>query len=83
MSALADSAVGWEKNGNSDEAASADKVLLTTEEAAERLGVGRSTLYALIRSGKLRTVKIGRRRLVPVTAIPQLIQSLLEETEET
>jgi excisionase family DNA binding protein len=83
MSALAEIAVQWEEKVHPGTPGSADKVLLTTDEAAERLGVGRSTLYTLIRSGTLRTVKIGRRRLVPITAIPELIQSLLEETEET
>jgi excisionase family DNA binding protein len=56
-------------------------LLITTNEAARRLGgVGRSTLYDLIRSGRLRTVKIGRRRLVPVDALPDCIASLAEDT---
>lgn len=58
-----------------------EKLLLTTGEAAKQLGIGRSTLYDLIRSGKLRTVKIGRRRLVPATALTDVIETLTEETE--
>ncbi|KPM52729.1 hypothetical protein ACG83_24960 [Frankia sp. R43] len=58
-----------------------EKLLLTTDEAAETLGIGRSTLYDLIRSGKLRTVKIGRRRLVPAAALADAINTLLEESE--
>jgi excisionase family DNA binding protein len=57
-----------------------DKLLLTTTEAAERLGIGRSSLYDLIRSNRLRTVKIGRRRLVPLTALDDAIALLVEET---
>jgi excisionase family DNA binding protein len=37
-----------------------DRLLLTPEEAAEILRVGRTTVYALMRSGELRPVHIGR-----------------------
>ena len=37
------------------------KLLFTVPETCESLGISRSTLYALIRSGKLHTVKIGER----------------------
>ncbi|MBM7784967.1 helix-turn-helix domain-containing protein [Tenggerimyces flavus] len=57
-----------------------DKLLLTTTEAAQRLGIGRSALYDLIRTRRLRTVKIGARRLVPVDALPEVIAVLVEET---
>lgn len=33
-------------------------------EACTRIGVGRTTLYELIRAGELRTVKFGARTLV-------------------
>lgn len=46
--------------------------LLTVEQAAERASIGRSLAYALIRRGELRSVKIGRRRLVPADAIAAL-----------
>jgi excisionase family DNA binding protein len=51
---------------------------LRVEEAARLLNVGRSTAYDLIRSGRLRSVKIGRRRLVPRDALDALIASLQE-----
>lgn len=44
--------------------------------ACERLGVGRSTLYDLIRNGRIRTVKVGRRRLIAESAIVEFIESL-------
>jgi excisionase family DNA binding protein len=40
------------------------KLLLTVEEAADRLGVGRTLMYALIRSGDVPSVQIGRLRRV-------------------
>ena len=38
-----------------------EKLLLTPEEAAEVLGLTRSTVYELLRLRLLRSVKIGRK----------------------
>ncbi|KPM53345.1 hypothetical protein ACG83_21665 [Frankia sp. R43] len=53
-----------------------DRLLLSTPDAAARLNIGRSTLYDLIRSGALPTVKIGRRRLVAVDDLARYAASL-------
>lgn len=45
------------------------RILLTVEEAGQRLGVGRTMAYSLVRSGALESVRIGRLRRVPVSAI--------------
>jgi excisionase family DNA binding protein len=37
------------------------------------LSIGRTLVFALIRDGKLRSVKIGRRRVVPVEAIEEFL----------
>jgi excisionase family DNA binding protein len=37
-----------------------EQLLLTAEEAARALNVGRTTLYALIKDGELHSVHIGR-----------------------
>src|SRR3712207_2567251 len=42
------------------EPVSSDPLLLTPEEAAEVLRVGRTTIYALIKAGELHAVHIGR-----------------------
>ncbi len=52
--------------------------LLTVDEAAEYLRVSRWTVYNLIRSNQLRTVKIGRRRLVTLAALSECVESLGE-----
>ena len=44
-------------------------LLLTAEEAAELLHIGRSKVYDLIRNGDLRSIKIGRLRRVPLDAV--------------
>ena len=51
-------------------------VLYDVDEAAEALRLSRSLLYELVRSGRLRTVKAGRRRLVPVAALDEYVASL-------
>ncbi|WP_043265376.1 helix-turn-helix domain-containing protein [Streptomyces sp. CT34] len=43
-------------------------VLLTVEEAARRLRIGRTTCYGLIRSGELESIDVGRLRRVPADA---------------
>lgn len=43
--------------------------LYSVEEAAELLGVGRTLAYAEIQAGRLRSHKVGRRRLVAASAI--------------
>ena len=55
-------------------------VLYDVDEAAEALRLSRSVLYELIRSGRLRTVKQGRRRLVPVSALAEYVDSLGRRT---
>jgi excisionase family DNA binding protein len=51
-------------------------VLYRVDEAAEALRLSRSSIYELIRSGQLRTVKHGARRLVPVDALGEFVRSL-------
>jgi excisionase family DNA binding protein len=51
--------------------------VLTIDEAAERLRVSRWTLYNLIRSNQLRTIKLGRR-LVPASALTECLDQLME-----
>lgn len=51
-------------------------VLYDVDEAAEALRLSRSALYELIRSGQLRSVKSGRRRLVPVEALAEYVARL-------
>jgi len=47
--------------------------LLSVDEAARHLGIGRSAVYAELAAGRLRSLKIGRRRLVPSAAIAEYV----------
>jgi excisionase family DNA binding protein len=50
--------------------------LLTVAQAAERLALGRTTVFGLCMSGVLRSVKIGRSRRIPADAIEEFIATL-------
>jgi excisionase family DNA binding protein len=52
------------------------RVLLRPQEAAEALGVSRTTVFELIRSGALRSVKIGAARRVSATALAEYVAAL-------
>ena len=47
--------------------------LLSIPEAAQALGVSRTALYGELRSGRLRSVHVGRRVLIPASAITERI----------
>ena len=43
-----------------------DRMLLTVEEAADGLGIGRSTMYTLMANGEVASIHLGRlRRIEP------------------
>jgi excisionase family DNA binding protein len=53
-----------------------ERMLLTVEEAAHVLGVGRSLMYELIARGAIKTVRIGRLRRIRPEALADYIASL-------
>ena len=59
--------------------------VLTVEEAAQRLRIGRTLMYALIAAGDVESVRIGRLRRVPTDALDEYVLRLrvLIEDEAT
>lgn len=55
------------------------RVLLTVEDAARRLSLGRTTMYALIKDGQIRTVRIGQLRRVPADALTAYVAQLADQ----
>ncbi|MFD8663717.1 helix-turn-helix domain-containing protein [Streptomyces globisporus] len=53
--------------------------LYRVPDAVRVLGLSRSVVYDLIRAGRLRTVKEGRTRLVPASAITDYVALLERE----
>ncbi len=56
-----------------------DRTLLTVEEAARRLSVGRTTLYALLKADQIDSVRIGRLRRIPAEALAAYTARLVAE----
>jgi excisionase family DNA binding protein len=54
-----------------------DQLLVTPEEAARRLSIGRTTVYELMSSGDLQSVNIGRCRRVPVSSLSLFVTRLI------
>ena len=48
--------------------------LLTLEELAERLRIGKRTAERLVAEGDIGSVKVGRRRLVPETEVERYLR---------
>jgi len=61
------------KNSKTLEPRTFEPRALSIEEAAEACGLSRATLYRLLNDGKLTTIKVGARRLVPVGSIDALL----------
>jgi len=54
-----------------------NRVLLTIEEAAEQLGIGRTLMCKLIKTGDVESVQIGRLRRIHVDAINEYAARLV------
>jgi excisionase family DNA binding protein len=52
-----------------------ERVLLTVEEAARRLQIGRTTAYRLVAEGQLASIQIGHLRRIPVDAVTAFVQN--------
>lgn len=61
------------------QAGAEDSALVGVPEAARRLNLGETTTKREIAAGRLRSVLVGRRRLVPVDAISEFAQRLTPE----
>ena len=53
-----------------------EQLLLTAEQAAEVLHVGRTTIFALLRDGALRSVRIGRCRRITRAELERYVATL-------
>ena len=51
-----------------------EALTMTVSEAAKVLGISRSSAYECVRRGELRAVRLGRRLVVPRSAVTELLQ---------
>jgi excisionase family DNA binding protein len=57
------------------------RLLLTVEEAAERIGICRAYMFKLIRQGDVRSVKVGRLRRVTPAALEDFVERLSGDSD--
>ena len=57
------------------------RLLLTPEETAQMLGIGRTRVFALIKTEKLASVTVGRSRRITPKAVEDYVRKLEEEQE--
>jgi excisionase family DNA binding protein len=57
------------------------QLLLSVEEAADQLRLGRTRTYELVMTRKIQSVKVGRRRLVVRSSLLDFVQTLLVEQD--
>ena len=56
-----------------------ESLVLTIQEAAEILRIGRSAAYEAARTGELPVIQFGRRKLVPRAALEKLLMNAGED----
>jgi excisionase family DNA binding protein len=54
--------------------ASQEPLLLSVRDASRALGLGRDATYRLVREGRLRSVRVGRRSLVPRSELESFVE---------
>lgn len=54
------------------------KLLLTMEEAAQALGLSLRLFYTLVLTNQVSSIKIGRCRRVPVTALQTFVEQQMQ-----
>ncbi|MFE1104118.1 excisionase family DNA-binding protein [Nocardiopsis alba] len=68
-----------ESNQDPRFAAPESKILLTVEEAADRLSLGRTSVFALIAANEIRSVKIGKARRIVASSLHDYVAAKLAD----
>lgn len=70
------------KRSNSTSASEVEsKLLLSVEEAAAMMSLGRTLVYTLVRRGEIASFKVGKSRRIPVGALHTFILKYADNTE--
>jgi excisionase family DNA binding protein len=58
------------------------KLLMTVNEAAQALSIGRPKMWQLVMTGEVLSIKIGASRRIPVAALEAYVQRLSDAAEQ-
>lgn len=50
-------------------------LVLRVEDLSRALGIGRNTAYDLVRSGQIRSIRIGRQLRIPKAAVQEYLET--------
>ena len=50
------------------------RLCVTVPEAAKMLGISRNFAYQLVREGKLPSIRLGKRILIPIAALEKMLE---------
>ena len=67
---------------DSQQAPAIEPLLITMEEAARRLSVGRTLIYEQVRRGKLPSIRVGRCRRIALVDLERYIEHLRENASQ-
>jgi excisionase family DNA binding protein len=56
-----------------------EPVVHSIPQAQQRLGIGSTTFFNLLKSGDLKSIKIGARTLIPESEIQRFVQARINE----
>jgi excisionase family DNA binding protein len=51
-----------------------EPLTVSVRQAAARLGFGRDSMYELVRTGRVRSVRVGRRIVIPVAELQAFLE---------
>jgi excisionase family DNA binding protein len=60
-----------------------DRLAVTIAEASRMTSLSRGTIRSYARTGRIKTVKVGRRRIVPISALERLVRLGVDSQQES
>jgi excisionase family DNA binding protein len=67
---------------DSQQAPAVEPLLITMEEAARRLSVGRTLIYQQVRRGNLPSIRVGRCRRIALVDLERYVEQLREHASQ-
>jgi excisionase family DNA binding protein len=57
-----------------------EPLFVSVKNGAKRAGIGRDAMYSLVKSGRIPSLAVGRKRLIPVAALERFAEDVMSES---
>jgi excisionase family DNA binding protein len=57
-----------------------EPLFVSVKDGARRVGIGRDAMYGLVKSGRIPSLAVGRKRLIPVAALERFAEDVMSES---